>query len=82
MIGMIGTVIKNKHTGDIAVIVDERYEHGIGMGGILTPVVYTLEDEDGNQDVLNAGLMGIHYEIIKRKGNEEDGWKYIGDEEE
>lgn len=71
-IGMIGTVIKNRRTGHIAVIVDERWNHEIGMGGRLTPVVYTIEDKDGNQDVLNAGLMGIHYEIIKRKGEEEE----------
>lgn len=70
-IGMIGTIVKNKHNGNIEVIVDEKYIHGIG-GKNLTPVVYTLQDEDGNQDVLNAGLLGIHYEIISRKGDEEE----------
>ena len=75
-IGMIGTVLKNKHTGKTSVIVDEKYLHGvsesfgfhIGMGGRLTPVVYTLEDEDGYRDTLNAGFLYRNYEIIERKG--------------
>ena len=79
-IGMIGTVIKNKHNGRTAVIVDEKYLHGvnesfnfhIGMGVRLTPVVYTLEDEDGNRDTLNAGFLYHNYEIIERKGDEEE----------
>ena len=79
----VGMMLRNKHTGDEQMIVD-MYEQVVEFQGWklkpnqvnlahsnLTPIVYVLEDKEGERHNWNALYMK-HWEIVKQKNEGEE----------